>query len=41
MTGHEDKILAVDWSTPQYMISGGADNHLKIYRYNDKELYSQ
>ena len=41
MEGHEDKILAVDWSMPQYMLSGGADNHLKIFKHGDKELYGR
>lgn len=36
MTGHEDKILAVDWSIPDLLLSGGADNHLKIFQ--QKEL---
>ncbi|XP_067649347.1 ribosome biogenesis protein wdr12-like [Haliotis asinina] len=36
MEGHEDKILAVDWSIPELMMSGGADNHLKIFRYDSK-----
>lgn len=31
MTGHEDKVLSVDWSLQRYMISGGADCHMKIY----------
>jgi ribosome biogenesis protein YTM1 len=35
MTGHEEKVLAVDWSIPQYLLSGGADNHLKIFQYKD------
>ncbi|XP_033761374.1 ribosome biogenesis protein WDR12 homolog isoform X2 [Pecten maximus] len=34
MTGHEEKILSVDWSIPSLMLSGGADNHLKVYQYN-------
>ncbi|XP_069111210.1 ribosome biogenesis protein WDR12 homolog [Argopecten irradians] len=34
MTGHEEKILTVDWSIPSLMLSGGADSHLKIYQYN-------
>ncbi|OWF40688.1 ribosome biogenesis protein wdr12-like [Mizuhopecten yessoensis] len=34
MTGHEEKILAVDWSIPSLMLSGGADGHLKVYQYN-------
>ncbi|KAJ8314312.1 hypothetical protein KUTeg_008873 [Tegillarca granosa] len=35
MSGHEDKILAVDWSVPHLLLSGAADNHLKIFRYQD------
>lgn len=35
MTGHDEKVLAVDWSVPQYLLSGGADNHLKIFQYKD------
>lgn len=31
LIGHEDKVLCVNWSTDQYMVSGGADNHLKIF----------
>ncbi|KAK6166649.1 hypothetical protein SNE40_023293 [Patella caerulea] len=34
MTGHEDKILAVDWSIPDLMMSSGADNNIKIYSYS-------
>ncbi|RDD42588.1 Ribosome biogenesis protein WDR12-like protein [Trichoplax sp. H2] len=30
--GHEDKVLAVDWSEPQYIVSGGADNRIQIYQ---------
>uniref|UniRef100_A0A023GK11 Ribosome biogenesis protein WDR12 homolog n=1 Tax=Amblyomma triste TaxID=251400 RepID=A0A023GK11_AMBTT len=33
MTGHEDKVLAVDWSLQKYMISGGADCHMKIFEH--------
>ncbi|XP_037279096.2 ribosome biogenesis protein WDR12 homolog [Rhipicephalus microplus] len=33
MTGHEDKVLAVDWSLQKYMISGGADCHMKIFEF--------
>ncbi|XP_063422297.1 ribosome biogenesis protein wdr12-like [Mytilus trossulus] len=33
MTGHDEKILAVDWSIPSSLLSGGADNHLKIFQY--------
>ena len=35
LTGHMDKILAVDWSVPSHMMSGGADNQLKIFEYQD------
>ncbi|KAK7493213.1 hypothetical protein BaRGS_00015550 [Batillaria attramentaria] len=35
MSGHEDKILAVDWSAPELMLSGGADNHLKIFHHSN------
>ena len=35
MSGHSDKVLAVDWSTPRYMLSGAADNELKIFRSSD------
>lgn len=33
MSGHEDKILAVDWSLSKYMISGSADNQMKIFEH--------
>lgn len=32
LTGHEDKILCCDWSEPRVMVSGGADNTLRIYK---------
>ena len=41
MSGHEDKVLTVDWSMPQYMLSGGADNHLKIFKYSEQALYAR
>lgn len=31
MTGHSDKVLAVDWSNPKYIASGSADCTAKIY----------
>ncbi len=40
MTGHEDKVLAVNWSLPQYMLSGGADNQLKVFKYSEQVLYN-
>ncbi|XP_067929606.1 ribosome biogenesis protein WDR12 homolog [Watersipora subatra] len=33
LTGHNDKVLAVDWSRPSHIISGGADNSLNIFAY--------
>ncbi|KAF6026587.1 WDR12 [Bugula neritina] len=33
LTGHSDKVMAVDWSCPSYMLSGGADNSLNIFSY--------
>jgi WD40 repeat protein len=39
MTGHEEKVLAVDWSIPQYLLSGGADNHLKIFQYSKIKVF--
>jgi WD40 repeat protein len=39
MSGHEEKILCVDWSIPSLLLSGAADNHLKIFHYNDTQSY--
>ncbi|OQR78573.1 ribosome biogenesis protein WDR12-like [Tropilaelaps mercedesae] len=33
MEAHEDRVLCCDWSVPEYMVSGGADNQLKIFRH--------
>jgi len=32
LTGHGDKVLCCDWSNPEYIASGGADNDLKIFK---------
>ncbi|KAH9524518.1 hypothetical protein Btru_027074 [Bulinus truncatus] len=37
LIGQDDKILAVDWSIPELMLSGGADNQLKIFSYEHKK----
>jgi len=38
MAEHDDKILAADWSTEQFMLSGGADNQLKVFKTNSENL---
>ena len=30
--GHTDKVLSCDWSNPEYIVSGGADNDMKIFK---------
>lgn len=32
LLGHEDKVHDCDWSNPKYMISGGADNSVRIFK---------
>ncbi|KAK6620315.1 hypothetical protein RUM44_006716 [Polyplax serrata] len=32
LTGHEDKVLCCDWSEPKFMVSGGGDNTVRIYK---------
>lgn len=32
LIGHKDKVLCVNWSHPDYMMSGAADNQLKIFK---------
>uniref|UniRef100_A0A336M4V3 Ribosome biogenesis protein WDR12 homolog n=1 Tax=Culicoides sonorensis TaxID=179676 RepID=A0A336M4V3_CULSO len=34
LIGHEDKVLCCDWSNPNYMMSGGSDNSLRIFKSN-------
>ncbi|TRY63093.1 hypothetical protein TCAL_00320 [Tigriopus californicus] len=34
MKGHEDRILCCDWSEKDMVVSGGADNTMKIYKSN-------
>lgn len=32
LTGHKDKVLCCDWSTPKFMVSGGSDNTVRIFK---------
>lgn len=32
LMGHEDKVMAVDWSNPKYVLSGGCDNSVRIFK---------
>ncbi|XP_046994861.1 ribosome biogenesis protein WDR12 homolog [Schistocerca americana] len=32
MSGHEDKVLCCDWSRPDLVVSGGADNTVRIFK---------
>lgn len=32
LMGHEDKVHDCDWSNPKYMISGGSDNTVRIFK---------
>ena len=31
MMGHKNRVMAVNWSNGQFIVSGGVDNHIKIY----------
>jgi len=32
LSGHEDKVLSSNWSNPKLMVSGGADNTVRIFK---------
>lgn len=32
LIGHEDKVLACDWSNPRFILSGGSDNSVRIFK---------
>lgn len=32
LSGHEDKVLCCNWSNPKLIVSGGADNTVRIFK---------
>uniref|UniRef100_A0A1S4J4Q8 Ribosome biogenesis protein WDR12 homolog n=1 Tax=Culex quinquefasciatus TaxID=7176 RepID=A0A1S4J4Q8_CULQU len=32
LIGHEDKVLACDWSNPRFILSGGSDNSVRVFK---------
>lgn len=34
MLGHQEKVLTVNWSNANYMVSGGVDNQIKVFANN-------
>lgn len=32
LVGHENKVHACDWSNPKYMVSGGSDNTVRVFK---------
>lgn len=32
LSGHEGKVLCVDWSNPRHLVSGGTDNSVHIFK---------
>lgn len=32
LEGHDDKVMCCDWSNPRYMVSGGADKTVRIFK---------
>lgn len=32
LSGHEDKVLCCNWSNPKFMVSGGTDNTVRIFK---------
>lgn len=32
LIGHEDKVHDCDWSNPKYMVSGGSDNTVRVFK---------
>lgn len=36
LTGHTDNILCTSWANPEFLLSGGSDNTLRIFRAKGK-----
>ena len=34
LKGHTDQVLCCNWADPQIIVSGGADNDMKIFKSN-------
>lgn len=32
LIGHGDKVLDIDWSNPKYIVSGGCDNSVRVFK---------
>lgn len=32
LSGHDDKVLCVDWTNNKYVVSGGSDNRIHIFK---------
>lgn len=35
LRGHEGQVLSVDWTNKKYLVSGGSDNSVHIFKNND------
>lgn len=35
LRGHEGQVLSVDWTNHKYLVSGGSDNSVHIFKNND------
>ncbi|XP_037961119.1 ribosome biogenesis protein WDR12 homolog [Teleopsis dalmanni] len=35
LLGHKDKVMDIDWSNPKYIVSGGTDNYLRVYKFSN------
>lgn len=35
LQGHQGQVLTVDWSNSKYLVSGGSDNSMHIFKNRD------